>query len=816
MNHGNNSYQFDELTEPMAPMHINIGPEPILLTLGQISLGLILDLVPAVPYVPPTNKDLEILFQPIFDEYLDPLSVERLVPPTLAVQVPVVSAGVAARPTNEDNPFTHAKNNPFVNVFAPEPGSKESSSRDVSSAESTQVIQPHNHIGKWSKNHPFDNVIGNPSRLVSTRKQLATDALWCLYNYVLSKVEPDNVKTVIDVVCWFKDVQEEIHKFDRLQLDEYGDVLKNKARLVAKGYRQEEGIDFEESFSSVARIETIRIFIANAASKNMIIYQMDVKATFLNGELKEEVYVSQPERFVDLDHPTHVYRLKKDLYGLKQAPRAWYNTLSRFLLDNKFSKGVVDPTITDKSDPVDTPMVDRSKLDEDPLGIPVDQTLLLRGNPMQMLTIKAVKTHGEVRQEVLNTLDEHSQSKHVDIRHHFIREQVENGVVELYFVTTDYQLADIFTKALPRERETAAWQCLIISPRSGLIKLLHSDLSGLPGSGLLNPPLSGLIIKPYSGLMSNNMANENVLAPAPARSDEQILPFNAWVPIGKTFTTSASVLAIYIQQFWNTLTQEAKTRVYSFQLDEDWFTLNANFLWEALEITPIPPSGDAIMDFVNELCYPQEIHFVSRMVVNNLYQPWRAILSMINQCLTGKTSGFDRPRYPVLQMLWGIITRTNVDYAELMWEEFVQAIQTFLDDKVNLGIATKKDKNIKPYVVLYCRFTKLIICYLGRKHNIKQRSGSPFNIAEDDLSLGNLKFVPKGEKEVFGMQIPKELTMDNIRNAPYYNAYLEMVAKHDHKITAEEGGKKKSASKAYVRTYESKGQSSAMKKSKYC
>ncbi|GJZ87721.1 retrovirus-related pol polyprotein from transposon TNT 1-94 [Tanacetum coccineum] len=167
------------------------------------------------------------------------------------------------------------------------PSSEESSSGDVSSAESTQVIQPHNHLGKWSKDNPLDNV----------------------------------------------------------KLDEYGDVLKNKARLVAKGYRQEEGINFKESFAPVTWIEAIRIFIANAASKNIIIYQMDVKTAFLNGELKEEVYVSQPEGFVDPDHPTYVYRLKKALYGLKQAPRAWYNILSRFLLDNKFSKGVVDPTL---------------------------------------------------------------------------------------------------------------------------------------------------------------------------------------------------------------------------------------------------------------------------------------------------------------------------------------------------------------------------------------------------------------------------------------------------------------------------------------
>nr|GFA97385.1 retrovirus-related Pol polyprotein from transposon TNT 1-94 [Tanacetum cinerariifolium] len=107
----------------------------------------------------------------------------------------------------------------------------------------------------------------------------------------------------------------------KVKLDKYGDVLKNKARLVAKGYRQEDGIDFEESFAPVARIEAIRIFIANATSKNMTIYQIDVKTAFLNGELKEEVYVSQPEGFVDPDHPTHVYRLKKAFYGLKQAPR---------------------------------------------------------------------------------------------------------------------------------------------------------------------------------------------------------------------------------------------------------------------------------------------------------------------------------------------------------------------------------------------------------------------------------------------------------------------------------------------------------------
>ncbi|GJX87045.1 retrovirus-related pol polyprotein from transposon TNT 1-94 [Tanacetum coccineum] len=262
--------QFDEPTKHITPVHISSRPKPILMTPRKISSGLVPNPIPAAPYVPPTNKDLEILFQPMFDEYFEPPSVERSVSPALAVQVLVVSAGTPSSITiDQDAPSTShspsysevqapilhqgvatghtleaiSNNDPFVNVFAPEPSSEESSSGDASTAEPNQVIQPHDHLGKRTKDHSIDNVI-------------------------------------------------------------------------AKGYRQEEGIDFEESFAPVARIEAIRIFIANAASKNMTIYQMDVKTAFLNSELKEEVY----------------------------APRAWYDTLSRFLLENKFSKGVVDPT----------------------------------------------------------------------------------------------------------------------------------------------------------------------------------------------------------------------------------------------------------------------------------------------------------------------------------------------------------------------------------------------------------------------------------------------------------------------------------------
>nr|GEZ14910.1 retrovirus-related Pol polyprotein from transposon TNT 1-94 [Tanacetum cinerariifolium] len=240
----------------------------------------------------------------------DAPSISHL-PSSSKVQPPISHQGIAAGPTIKDNPFADAEDNPFVNMYVLKPSSKESSSGDVSSADSNQVIQPHNHLKKWSKDHPIDNLTVNPSR----------------------HSNPGMLR-----LPWMKLTGLKLCK------KKFTNLIGFKNRKY-EGISQEEGIDFKESFSPVAWIEAIRIFIENATIKNMIIYQIDVKTAFLNDELKEEVYVSQPEGFVDPDHPTYLYHLKKALYGLKQAPRAWYNTLSRLFLDNKFSKGVVDPTL---------------------------------------------------------------------------------------------------------------------------------------------------------------------------------------------------------------------------------------------------------------------------------------------------------------------------------------------------------------------------------------------------------------------------------------------------------------------------------------
>ncbi|MBN8156845.1 hypothetical protein J0J30_22820, partial [Vibrio vulnificus] len=131
----------------------------------------------------------------------------------------------------------------------------------------------------------------------------------------------------------------------KIKGDEHGERVKNKSRLVAQGFYQEEGLDYEETFAPVARLEAIRLLCAFASHRKIKLYQMDVKSAFLNGYIQEEVYVKQPPGFEDVDHPDHVYKLNKALYGLKQAPRAWYERLSTFLTENHYSRGNIDNTL---------------------------------------------------------------------------------------------------------------------------------------------------------------------------------------------------------------------------------------------------------------------------------------------------------------------------------------------------------------------------------------------------------------------------------------------------------------------------------------
>ncbi|GJY60860.1 retrovirus-related pol polyprotein from transposon TNT 1-94 [Tanacetum coccineum] len=374
------------------------------LLLQHLSSGLVPNPPPSTPFVPPSRTDWDILFQPLFDELFNPppsvdFPAPEVVAPIdeVAAPEPDVSTGSPSSTTvdqdapspsnsqttpetqppvipndveedNHDIEVAHMGNDPYFGIPIPEIPSDQSSSSDSIHTIVHPDHQIFEHNSKWTKDHPLQNIIGELARPVSTRLQLHEQALFCYYDAFLTAVEPKTYKDALTQSCWIEAMQEELNEFEHLEvwelvprldkvmvitlkwiykvkLDELGGILKNKARLVARGYCQKEGIDFEESFAPIARLEAIRLFLAFAAHMNMVVYQMDVKTAFLNGNLREEVYVSQPNGFVDPDIPNQVYKLKKALYGLKQALRAWYDLLSLILISQDFSKGSVDPTM---------------------------------------------------------------------------------------------------------------------------------------------------------------------------------------------------------------------------------------------------------------------------------------------------------------------------------------------------------------------------------------------------------------------------------------------------------------------------------------
>nr|GEZ13423.1 hypothetical protein [Tanacetum cinerariifolium] len=200
-----------------------------------------------------------------------------------------------------------------------------------------------------------------------------------------------------------------------------------------------------------------------------------------------------------------------------------------------------------------------------------------------------------------------------------------------------------------------------------------------------------------------------------------------------------------------------------------------------------PPSIDGLIDFVNQLGYPKLVMNLSDVVTNDLFQPWRALLTIINLCLTGKTSGFERPRAPVLHILWGIVTRTNIDYAERIWEEFTQSIHTFIKDKQNLSRHTSGKKRATMIVITSIQFTKLIIHHLQRKHRFHPRPDSPHQLSNEEPVLGYLKFSGKGTKSKV-LPIPDSLITVEIQQATYYQEYLAKVTHHRKYLVGETGG----------------------------
>ncbi|GJZ30599.1 retrovirus-related pol polyprotein from transposon TNT 1-94 [Tanacetum coccineum] len=260
---------------------------------------------------------MDLLFEAIHDDYIcgQPSAALRTglagqAPQVLqTLTVTITRADTAPIPTNSSSQETNLLN----------------TSQDVEELETQQHVQHQPAIIIDNVlNAMFDeNTFVNPFATPSTSAAETSSSQYMDPSNMHITMEPKNVKEVMTDPAWIESMQEELLQFKRLDHDEENTIIRNKTRLVVRGNRQEEGIDFEESFAPVARMEAIRIFLGYATHKSFTVFQMDVKTAFMHGTLKEDVYVCQPKGFIDADHPRHVYKLKKALYGLKQAPRAW-------------------------------------------------------------------------------------------------------------------------------------------------------------------------------------------------------------------------------------------------------------------------------------------------------------------------------------------------------------------------------------------------------------------------------------------------------------------------------------------------------------
>ncbi|GJX80924.1 retrovirus-related pol polyprotein from transposon TNT 1-94 [Tanacetum coccineum] len=621
-------------------------------------------------------------------------------------------------------------------------------------------------------------------------------------------IEPKNIKEAMADHSWIESMQDELNQFERLQVWEL--VLRDqKERMFIalkwlwKNKCDEEGIDFEESFAPVARLEAVRMFIAYAAHKNITIFQMDVKTAFLNGPLKEEVYVSQPEGFIDPEFPDHVCRLKKALYDLKQAPRACQSQYAIELL----KKHGLDECVS-----MSTPMA-TERLDADLHGTPTDQTTyrcmigglmyLTVSHPdiafatfypkdsgfeliaysyadhagckddckstpggLQFLGGKLVSwsskkqdytTMYTVEAEYVSLsaccaqviwmrtqlLDygykynripmycdsksaiaiscnpvQNSKTKHIDILYHFIKEHVEKGTVEIYFVGTEYQLPDLFTKALPKERfEYLVHRIVIIMTQQQHAAGVHPDE--------LYPPN-----KRYDLMDANKKVDlEHVQCPSESKILKNIIKNH---PLRFSSATSSSVPWIYMAQFWHTLREDGSKYRLKFMLDKKELSLTLD---DFRTIFHLPHANDnnhnsfvpppSFSDMV--LFYKQQLGFTIELKTSTSF----------------KTTGL----LQIMQMIYCFVNNIHVDYAELLWEGIYYSLH--------------HPTSLNPYP----RFTKIIIShYMTSFPEISRRAR---DIMKNIFNSGR-------HKDKVGMQILDWMIIKEMKHTEHYRMYAEV------------------------------------------
>ncbi|GKB10422.1 integrase, catalytic region, zinc finger, CCHC-type containing protein [Tanacetum coccineum] len=470
---------FDELTA-MASEQSSLEPALYEMTPATPSSGLVSNPPPSALFVPPSRHEWDLVFQPVFDEFFSLLaSVASPVPvdevlalvdstgsPSLTLvdqDAPLPSTSksthqsqshvilVCAEKESHDHEVAYMSNDPYFGIPIPETVSEESSSSDVIPTTMHSDAPISEHLSKWTKDHPLQNIICDPSRPISTRLQLHEQALFCYYDAFLTSVEPKKYKDALTQSCWIEAMQEELNEFER--------ILKSKARLVARGYRQEEGIDFKESFAPMARLEAVRIFLAFAAHMNMIVYQMDVKTDFLKARLIPHCSSAEKAK-ISSWLVLHLHAVKRIFRYLRGTVNRglWYSMDSAIALTAFVDADHVGFQDTRHSTSESMQLLgDRlvSWLSKRQKSAAISSTeakyIALSGCCAQVLWMRSqLSDYGLGFNKFPMYCDnksaialcynnvQHSQSKYIDIRYHFIKEKEENGVIELYFVRTEY------------------------------------------------------------------------------------------------------------------------------------------------------------------------------------------------------------------------------------------------------------------------------------------------------------------------------------------------------------------------------------------
>nr|GEX70674.1 retrovirus-related Pol polyprotein from transposon TNT 1-94 [Tanacetum cinerariifolium] len=698
---------------------------------------------------------------------------------TPETQPPVIPQDVEE--DNHDIEVAHIGNDPLFCMPIPEVTSDQSSSML-----SSHIIVHHDHQipqhnSKKTKDHPLDNIIDQLSRPVSIRLQLHEQAFFCYYDAFLTFVEPKMYKDASNQSCWIEAMQEELNEFERLEvwelvprpdkvmvitlkwiykvkLDELGGILKIKTRLVACGYRQKKGIDFEESFSPVARLKAIRIFLAYATHKNMVIYQMGVKTAFLNS-LWEEVYVSQPDGFVDPDNPNHVYKLKKALYGLKQAPRAWYDMLSSFLISQDFSKGSVDPTlfihrngndlllvqvyvddiIFTASTPelLDTPMVEKSKLDEDKEGKVVDPSHYhVSGSAYRKAPTCCKRIFRYLRGTVNRGL---WYPKDSSIALTVFADADHAGCQDTRCCTSSSLqfLGDrLISWSSKRQRSAAISsteaEYIALSGCCAQILWMRSQLINY-GLGFNKIPMY-CDNKSVIALCCNNVQHSRTIdmtIDQQVALDKALVPLASRLRIGKSnFRLRSDITS---KESTLQLVYDVLRLTPFYKMDNRKRIVNLEYFREMLHICPRLPGNSAFLRFLR---HNGEIRKLTDVNINKLHQPWRSFAVVINKCFIGKSTGYNSFWLSQAQILWGMYHKKNVDFAYLLWEDFVYQVE----------------------------------------HKDAKKSSEMY-YPRDDQMFTTIKLVSRHQNtQQFGVMFPVELTNEDIRNSEAYKEYYAVAS----------------------------------------